>query len=384
VPYRGFVLPLTPVRRDALRRWAVVGVGMVALCLLPVAVAAWPVGTAARVEPVELRDRILGSTAQPHDGYVETDGRLGLPDLPALAEVGGLLGGSTRLRTWYAGPESWRVAELAPVGERDTYRVPSGVYTWDFERNLVTLITGDRSVWLPGAADIVPPALARRLLAADGDLQPLPSRRVAGVAAAGVRLVITDPATTVGRVDAWADPETGLPVQVEVAGRGAAGPAFSSRFLQLRQDPPDPRLLLPRLPRTAGLTVTTNVELEAALTAVLPGDLPGTLAGRPRSLVTVEGAVAAGYGTGFSTMMVIGLPGRFGGQTLDAAEAAGTPIPITGAEAYELRASLLTALVVHADHTEPRREELHAWLLAGLVEPQLLRQAATELVGSVS
>lgn len=378
------MLPLTPVRRNMVRRWAVVGAGVAALCLLPVAVAAWPVSTAARVEPVELRDRILASAAQPYDGYVETDGRLGLPDLPALAEVGGLLGGSSRLRTWYAGPESWRVAELATVGERDTYRVPSGVYTWDFERNLVTLVTGDRSVWLPGGADLVPPALARRLLGADGELRPLPSRRVAGLAAAGVRLVTTDPGTTVGRVDVWADPETGLPVQVEVAGRGAADPAFSSRFLQLRQDAPDPRLLLPRLPRTAGLTVTSNVELESALAIALPGELPGTLAGRPRSLVTVEDAVAGGYGTGFSTMLVVGLPGRFGGQTLDAAAAAGAPIPITGAEAYELRASLLTALVVHANHTEPRREELHAWLLAGLVEPQLLRQAAAELVGTAS
>jgi hypothetical protein len=379
------VLPLTPVRRDMVRRWAVVGAGVAVLCLLPVAVAAWPVGTAARVEPVELRDRILASAAQPYDGYVETDGRLGLPDLPALAEVGGLLGGSSRLRTWYAGPESWRVAELAPVGERDTYRVPSGVYTWDFERNLVTLVTGDRSVWLPGGADLVPPALARRLLGADGELRPLPSRRVAGLVAAGVRLVTTDPGTTVGRVDVWADPETGLPLQVEVAGRGAADPAFSSRFLQLRQGSPDPRLLLPRLPHTAGLTVTSNAELEATLAIALPGELPATLAGRPRSLVTVEDAVAGGYGTGFSTMLVVGLPGRFGGQTLDAAEqAGGTPIPITGAEAYELRASLLTALVVHANHTEPRREELHAWLLAGLVEPQVLRQAAAELVGSAS
>jgi hypothetical protein len=378
------VLPLTPVRRDALRRWAFVGAGVAALCLLPVAVAAWPVSTAGQVNPAQLRDRILGSTDRPYDGYVETDGRLGLPDLPALAEVGGLLGGSTRLRTWYAGPEAWRVAELTTVGERDTYQTPTGLYTWDFERNLVTLVTGERSVWLPGGADLVPPALARRLLAADGELRPLPSRRVAGLTAAGVRLATTDPATTVGRVDVWADPETGLPLQVEVAGRGAAGPAFGTRFLQLRQDPPDRRLLLPNLPRTAGLTVTSNVELEAALAFALPGELPGTLAGRPRSAVSVPGAVAGGYGTGFSTMVVVGLPGRFGGQTLDAAEAAGTPIPITGAEAYELRASLLTALVVHANHTEPRREELHAWLLAGLVEPHLLRQGATELVATVS
>jgi hypothetical protein len=38
-------------------------------------------------------------------------------------------------------------------------------------------------------------------------------RHIAGVDAAGLRINPTDPATTIGRVDIWADPETGLALQ---------------------------------------------------------------------------------------------------------------------------------------------------------------------------
>jgi hypothetical protein len=46
-----------------------------------------------------------------------------------------------------------------------------------------------------------------------------------------------------------------------------------------------------------------------------------------------------------------------------------------------MRASLLTALVVHAENAEPNT--LHAWLLVGLVDPLVLQRGATELVGTV-
>ena len=42
-------------------------------------------------------------------------------------------------------------------------------------------------------------------------------------AAAGLRLSPADPDTTVGRVDVWADPPTGLPLHVEVAPKSAPG-----------------------------------------------------------------------------------------------------------------------------------------------------------------
>jgi hypothetical protein len=310
-----------------------------------------------------------------------TDGRLGLPALPELEDVRRLLNGSARLRTWYAGPTSWRVAELTPTGERDTYETAVGLYRWDFERNLVTHLAGTPAVWVPGAPDLVPPALARRLLDAAGRYDRLPARRVAGIDAAGLRLTPDDPDTNVGRVDVWADPDTGLPLWVEVAGAGRADPAFTSRFLQLRQEPQPAAVLTPSIPDDAGFATTSVEELEGALGAAVSGRLPETLVGRTR----VSAAATAGvpgiavYGRGFTTVVVLALPGRFGGRTLAAArDAGGAPVAMAGAQAYELRASLLTALVVRTDGDRFSRR---AWLLAGLVQPQLLRRAAAELVG---
>jgi hypothetical protein len=379
---------MSVVRRESLRRWSLVSAGVATLCLLPAVVAAWPVGTAAAVDPASLRERILASVDQPYEGYVTTDGRLGLPALPELEDVGGLLGGSSRLRAWYAAPDTWRVAELTTVGERDTYRTADGLYRWDFERNLVTLVAGAPTVWLPGAGDVVPPVLARQLLATDGRLEPLPARRVAGVAAAGLRLVPDDPATTVGRIDVWADPETGLPLRIEIGRDAAAEPAFTSRFLQLRQVAPDPAVLRLTVPIGAGFVNTTIIDVRDVLRDVLPGILPGTLAGRPQASHAATAGVTGGaiYGTGLSSTVVLALPGRQGGQMVDIArDAGGVPVPLTGAEAYQLSsASLLTAVVVHGDHPRFDRESVHAWLLLGLVDPQLLRRSAAELVEAAS
>ena len=379
---------MSVVRRESLRRWSLVSAGVAALCLLPAAVAAWPAGPAAGLAPADLRERILGSEDLPYQGYVTTDGRTGLPALPELAEVSGLLGGSARIRAWYAGPTAWRVAELTTIGERDTYRATDGHYRWDFERNLLTVVTGEPVVWLPGASDLVPPALARELLRFDGRLEPLPARRVAGVDAAGVRLVPEDPDTTVGRVDAWADPSTGLPVHVEVSGQGGAAPALTSRFLQLRQAAPDPAVLTPPVPPDgAGVAVTSATKISEALAAALPGQLPDTLAGRPRRSPAATAGIGGGaiYGTGFSTVVVLALPGRLGGEMIDTGRDGGYPsVPVAGAEAYQLRASLLTALVVHADHDLVDRSTVHTWLLAGPVAPELLQRAAAELVGGTT
>lgn len=370
------------VRRAAGRRWSVVGVCVAVLCLLPVAVAVWPGTLAAPVDPVALRDRILASADRPYEGYVDVVGRLGVPNLPGFEPVTGLLRGSTRVRAWYASPRAWRVAELAATGERDTYRTAAGTYHWDFELNLVTYLEGESAIWLPGPADLVPPALARRLLGGDGRFTALGTRRVAGVSAAGLRLTPADGDTTVGRVDVWADPVTGLPVRVEVAATGAADASFVSRFLEVRQVAPGPAVLSPSVPSGAGLAVTTVDDVTGGLAAALSGSLPGALAGHRRAAAasTEEISGAAGYGSGFSTFVVLALPGRFGGRTLATARDAGaTPVEIERAQAYEMRSPLLTALVVR---TEGDRATRRGWLLAGLVRPELLRRAAVELVGT--
>ena len=114
-------------------------------------------------------------------------------------------------------------------------------YLWDYGHDVLTRIVGAQPVRLPRASDLLPPALARRLLAAASPadhLSRLPSRRVAGVDAAGLRLVPADPATTIGAIDIWADPASGLPLDVAIIGRGASKPVLVTSFLQVSEQRP--------------------------------------------------------------------------------------------------------------------------------------------------
>ena len=173
-----------------------------------------------------LRRRILGSAAQPWVGLAEATGRVALPELPALESTTALFTGVTRVRGYVAGPDRWRADELTPVGERDVYRLDGREYVWDFGFDQLTTLSGDAALRLPRAADLLPPELGRRLLrlAPDDPVDPAagpPHRRAR--AADGLRLTPSDPDTTIGRVDVWADPVTGLPLRVEVAPRSDPG-----------------------------------------------------------------------------------------------------------------------------------------------------------------
>jgi hypothetical protein len=344
------------------RRWVLVSAVIAALVAVPVVRANLPV-SAPRVDPAELRDRILASAGVPYQGYADTQGSVILPALPQLSEVTQLFGGGTSMRVWRAAAGSWRVAVLDPVGERDTYRGGGSTYTWDFGRNLWTQVVGDLPARLPQASDLLPPDLARRLLAepSPGDrLTALPARRVAGIAAVGLRFTPGDPDTTIGWVDVWADPTTGLPLQVQLAG------VFTSRFLDLSLTAPDPHVLIPDAAASSGVTTTTQNDVTAALNIVTNTQLPAGLAGRPRLPGQVGGLGV--YGTGLSRFVVAPLPGRVGQRTLDAVRnAGGTAIP----GGFSVRSAVLTVLVV--------RPARRTYVLAGFASPELLARAASEL-----
>ena len=179
----------------------------------------------AQADPQELRDRIAASAGVGWTGYAEARATLGLPRIAALADVTTLLSGVTRMRGWYAGPDRARTDVLSAVGERDRYVTPRGQAVWDYGAELLTIVARDPEVRLPRSEDLLPPDLARRLLAGTAPSDPataLPARRVAGVDAAGVRVTVADPETTVDALDVWADPATGLPVAVEVRARAAS------------------------------------------------------------------------------------------------------------------------------------------------------------------
>jgi hypothetical protein len=351
------------IRPGAWRRWVAVAVVVGVLVALPVVRAAWPVGS-TRVDPAVLRERILASAGVPYQGYVDSQGQVALPGLPQLGDVSGLFGGSTSVRVWHASAQSWRVAVVDPAGERDIYRTETGAFVWDFSRNLSTEIVGDLPVRLPWAPDVLPPDLARRLLAAvaPGDqLVALPPQRVAGITAAGLRFAPSDPDTTISHLDVWADPANGLPLRIDVAG------VFSSRFLDLLDGAPPPSVLTPQIASSSGFTSTSQPDVISTLNAVAAANLPRSLAGRPRVEAPVS-AVAA-YGAGLSRFMVIPVPRQMGPQTINAVrDAGGASVP----GGYVVRSAVLTVLVA-------RPTGRRTYLLAGFVTPDLLSRAAAEL-----
>ncbi len=148
---------------------------------------------------------------------------------------------------------------------------------------------GQYPVRLPRAADLVPPSLALRLLHEAGPrarVSELPPRRVAGVAAAGLRVFPDDPASTVAHIDIWAEPASGLPVQVEVFGQGNGQPALETQFLQVSSGHPAPAVLAPQRGGGTAFTQTDAADLSGALgdlgSVILPAT-PLASAGYPGS-----------------------------------------------------------------------------------------------------
>ena len=240
------------------RRWAVVVAGVALLCGLPVIASALPVSV-PQLTASQLRARILASADESYAGYAESNATFGLPPVSGLTGLTSLLNGVTKMRVWQATPGRWRVDVLSDAGERDTYQL-SGYrsFIWNSGGQLLTEVRGPQVYRLPRAADLVPPALALRLLSEGGRqarFSVIAPVRVAGRSAAGLRMTPADPASTVGRVDIWADPSSGLPLMVEVFGRGSGRPALQSLFFQVSPWHPDQRVLTPDRAPGTGFTV---------------------------------------------------------------------------------------------------------------------------------
>ena len=360
------------------RRWLLVAAGAAALVgavplrdALPVASGSTPAD--------DLRRRILGSAVQPWVGLAEATGRIALPELPALESTTALFTGVTRVRGHVEGPDRWRADELTPVGERDVYRLDGREYVWDFGFDQLTTLSGDAALRLPRAADLLPPDLGRRLLrlAPDDPVTPLPARRVAGFRAEGLRLTPSDPDTTIGRIDVWADPVTGLPLHVEVAPRSDPGvPLLASAMQEVVLEPPAPTALVPPRPPGSSRVRAEAADLGGALRVLDAPDPPAQLAGRRR--VTLRGARLPGvgvYGTGSAGFVLVPLGRGIAGRVLDGAAAAGgVPIEVPRGRAVRIGTPLLSLAV--------RGGRGGSVLLVGTVTPPVLERAVVELSGA--
>jgi hypothetical protein len=368
----------TVVGAQARRRWGVVLAVVVVLCSIPIAINVWP-ARAADISVPALRARISASAARPYSGYAQSTGLLPLPALPNLERVTALVSGTTEMRAWYAGPQRWRLDVIAGGSERDTYQTPDAQYVWDYEDNQLSRIVGEQPLRLPRAADLTPPELVRRILdlAAGDRFQPVADKRVAGRAAAGLRIIPATADTTVDHVDVWADPASGLPVQAEVTAKGGVRPVFVTRFLELHLGAPAASVVAPPQPRPGmGFTETAAPDILSLLNRRNRFvTLPDTLGGAPRADSVPGVSAAAVYGTGLARFVVVALPGRFGAPAYDKIETFGQEVTVPSGSAALITTGLLTLLAVRADRT---------YLVAGLVTPALLQRAAVDLAGAAS
>lgn len=374
LPYRYWVRPArlpSPLHGTAAWRWLVVAAGVVLLCALPALASALPVSVPS-LTAEQLRARILASQSMSFVGYAESDATFGLPPLGAFSSVADLLDGVTKMEVWQASPEYWRVDTLSDASERDEYQEgPALEYTWDSQQLLLTQITGKPAIRLPVAADLVPATLGVRLAKEPGTLSLLPPRRVAGQAAAGLRIVPSDPASTIGHVDIWANPHTGLPLLVDITARGAANAALETQFFQVSAWHPDPSVLTPVVTATSGFATTSASNLSSELNNLFFRALPAQLDGRALTSVPVPGAGL--YGTGLAAFAVLAIRGD-DGLVGEATSAGATPFTAADAEGAYASAPLINLVVVHemGRHT--------VFLLAGLVTRTVLMKAALQLV----
>jgi hypothetical protein len=363
------------VRADVIRRWAVVAAGLTVLCAMPVIASALPASVPA-LTAGQLRARILASAGQSYAGYAESNATFGLPSLPGLNGVASLLDGVTKMRVWVAAPDDWRVDVLSDAGERDTYQLGTLSYIWDSGQELLTEVFGQPGLRLPRPADLVPPALAVRLLEAAGQqarFSLIPALRVAGQSVAGLRVRPADASSTIAYVDIWAEPGSGLPLMVEIFGRGSARPALESQFFQVSAWRPDPGVLTPQRGPGTGFTMTGARSLAGALSHLALEVLPAELAGRDEVPGPPGFGTVSIYGGGLATFVVVGV--RTSQDLIgDALSAGGTVLSLPGA-----RGALIGAPLVNAVLVQPSDLAL-TFLIVGTVSPGVLQQAAATLV----
>jgi hypothetical protein len=273
---------------------------------------------------------------------------------------------------WWRSADDWRVDRLRSTGETNLFRHGGGLVRWVFESETATYSPVSK-IRLPDASDLLPPTFARSLLQGVriSELGRLSARRIAGVDAAGLRLTPDERASTVGHVDIWADPASGLALQVQLYGLQDKRPVLTTTLHDLKTGAPPTTMTHFRLPEGVRVIYEQSVDVAAAANAFAPYDMPASLAGLTSRDGSDPGAVGI-YGRGPTTLIALPLRGQVAGplrrQLQDRGTANttefGTYAPVGPVEV------LLT----------PFSGRRGAFLLAGTVTSETLQQAAAELL----
>ena len=360
-------------------RWAVPVVLVAVLAALPWAVGRVQDRPAAGTDDVPVAT-VLALAQSARDtawsGNAESRGGLALPVTDVFSDLVDLAGSTATVRAWWSDPLRWRVDQLNPVGEIDTVRDPFGSWEWDYQkaRATRTALDPDARVRLPQLVDLLPPTLGARLLseAQPDEASRLPGREIAGHDTLGLRIRPSTPGTTIEHVDAWVDRETGLPLRVEVLGRGATTPAMTSTFLdvQIAAPPADQLEFTP--PVGAEIQQQDDpvgADLASAVDTFSPARPPSSLAGIARSDRAPQIGAVGVYGRGVTELVAVPLSDRRSGGLRDQLADAATR---DADGRLTLGVGPLNLMV-----TESVRGRF--WLLAGTVTPETLTTAADEL-----
>lgn len=356
-------------------RWPVVVGSALTIAAVPLVLRVLPVG-GEHDDAAALLQRIVAARGAAYSGYAESTGALALPVGDEFNDVSTLLGGRTELRVWWRDDDEWRVDTLDPGGERSLRVSPSGSWSWDFEDNRATRAADAPAgtVRLPRADDGLPPALAARLLsgATDAQASMLAARRVAGRAADGLRIRPQDPQSSIDRVDVWADRESGIPVSVEVYGRGESRAAMSTTFLDFAPGRPPEAAISFTPPPSARVRISSRFDLVDAIARFSPAQPPDVLRGYPRQ-DPLAGTRGVGlYGSGVTQLAVAGLPGRRARSLDQQLQLAAGSHAVPAGTAVDVGPLALLL-------TRPDRSGIQ-WLLTGTMTPAGLSEAADELL----
>jgi hypothetical protein len=366
-------------------RWLVVALLALAVCAPAIVLRVLPASDTDVAAPV-LAQRMRATIDTGWSGEVRTQGSLSVPLTGStFGGVARLLGESSQLRVWWQDDKDWRVDRISSTGETDHVRHDGFSIRWRYEDDTARLVRWS-PIRLPDDNDIVPVDLARRLLAGakPGELSRIAPRRVAGRSAAGLRLVPSNPASTIGRVDVWADESTNVPLRIDVYGAGVARhPVLSSEVTTFDDESPSDRALRLEFSRNVDFHRSSAFDSVAAANAFAPFLLPMRVMGLERQGdPSVLGAVGV-YGQGPTAVLVVPLRDSTA-EPLHKQLARSRSAQVTDRSAA-LEVGPLSVLLVQGlpAYPNPRLHDGGNFLLMGTITPVALRQAAVELQNGV-
>lgn len=357
----------------SLRRWLIVALATALAIGVPLALRALPASVAAS-SPAERLTQLHASVGQSYSGYVESLGTLQLPVADELNNLGPLFGERTRMRVWWNDPTLWRVDRLTATGEADLIRSQSSTTQWEYEGEKVTR-TPDRPVRLPAPPDLLPPELARYLLSdADAaDASALPSDRIAGRDAIGLRVTPPDARSTIDHVDVWIDEASGVALRISLVAVGASHPAMTSTFLDFSLGASSPEVFKFEPPRGTVVERPRVIDVADAANRFAPFRPPKTAGGLQRSRDRDLRSVAI-YGSGLTRVLVIPLWDQVAAPLRD--QLANTPTAVQLTQGSALTVGPLGILLTRFQGSDG------GWLIAGTVTLETLDHIAIDLRGS--